>query len=346
MLVGIVALGVLAGAVYERAMRREVLRRFPPAGKMVDVGGRRMQLDCRGTGSPTVVLEAGLDGMGSLSWGTVHDSLAASTRTCARSRAGVMWSEPAPGPFDLRRSMEDLHTALVTAGERPPWVMVGHSIAGPYLLEFTRLYPGEVAGLVLVDPSHPNQMERFEKVTGMPMPSLGAMPRLMSALSWTGLTRLMTRAAQDAGPVQRAINAYAPTSIRDVIAERRAMSRSMALVADMRDLGDRPLIVLTAMAPLPDATLRTLGITREQAAAWRAEWKALHDEEASWSTRGRNELVENASHYIHRDRPTVVIDAVREVTQAARGDPTGVGAGASRDMGSVTPLMGRAEPKR
>jgi len=91
--VGIVALVVLAvggGATYEALARADAARRFPPPGRLVDIGGRRIQLDCRGAGSPVVVFESGLDSLGSLSWAAVHDGVAGFTRACAYSRAGLM----------------------------------------------------------------------------------------------------------------------------------------------------------------------------------------------------------------------------------------------------------------
>ena len=132
---GVVAVAaLLSGASYERAMRERSIRDFPAPGRLVDVGGgRRIQLDCRGDGSPTVVLESGLDTYGSLAWASVHDSIAATTRVCAYSRAGIMWSDPTSGPFDSRALANDLHTALTRAGEKAPWVMVGHSLGGPYV---------------------------------------------------------------------------------------------------------------------------------------------------------------------------------------------------------------------
>ena len=325
-ILALVVLLVATGAIYEQVARRSAMKEFPPPGKMVEVDGRLMQMDCRGSGSPTVVLESGLDGLGSLSWAPVHDSLAALTRTCSCSRAGIMWSEPAPGPFDVAKSMGRLRAALKAAGETPPFVMVGHSIAGPYLMEFTHLYPADVVGLVLVDPSHPDQKARFREATGKSMPEPPAIIDVMAALSWTGLPRILTRPSAGASPIQREINAFAPLSARGVVAEGKAADATVATVKDLHDLGDRPLVVLTAMAPLPDAMLKVAGITREQADKFQAAWKAMHDDEASWSTRGRNELVPDATHYIHQLRPNVVIGAVREVVDSVRaGNPPSPG---------------------
>ena len=105
-LVGLVVLVVAVGAAYEAFARRRAARTYPPPGKLVDIGGRHMQLDCRGAGSPTVVFESGLDVAGSLSWSAVHDSIARTTRACAYSRAGIMWSEPRPTAWTAKSAAE------------------------------------------------------------------------------------------------------------------------------------------------------------------------------------------------------------------------------------------------
>ena len=157
---------VMGGAIFESIARKQAAEKYPAPGKLVDIGDRKIQLDCRGAGSPTVVLESGLDNLGSLSWAKVHDSIAQTTRVCAYSRAGIMWSDPAPGDFDSKRTAQDLHAALTKAGEKTPWVMVGHSLGGPHIMMFTSLFDKEVAGLVFVDASHPDQVERNRKVVG------------------------------------------------------------------------------------------------------------------------------------------------------------------------------------
>src|SRR6478672_9714444 len=84
----LLAVVVASGASVEAVLRHRAARDYPAPGRLVDVGGRRLQIDCRGSGSPTVVLESGLDHLGSLSWVAVHDSIARTTRVCAYSRAG------------------------------------------------------------------------------------------------------------------------------------------------------------------------------------------------------------------------------------------------------------------
>ena len=334
---GIGALFVVAtlvGAATEAVMRGRAARMYPAAGQLVDIGGRRIQLDCRGSESPTVVLESGLDNLGSLSWALVHDSIASTSRTCAYSRAGIMWSDPAPGAFDSKAVAEDLHAALTKAGERGPFVVVGHSLGGPYALNFTGLYPTEVAGLVFVDASHPEQIERLRQATGKSVEAPTGVLSAVAALSWTGVMRLIPDGASPKLPPAtiRAQHAYLSTSLGPTLKELKALPSILAAAGKNRQLADRPLVVLTAMAPLPADVLKTVGMTRDQGDRMQVAWKALHDEEATWSTRSRHELVPDATHYIQLDRPDVVIRAVREVISAVRNgaslsvDQTGPGA--------------------
>ncbi|MDT9597769.1 alpha/beta fold hydrolase [Sphingosinicella rhizophila] len=323
-LLGIVALAVFAvagGTIYEQIARSNARATYKPAGKLVDIGGRKMHLDCRGGGTPTVVLEAGLDSNGSLAWSSVHDELAAISRTCAYDRAGIMWSEPKSTPQDGEAVATDLHKLLAASGEKGPFVMAGHSLGGPYLMNYTRLYGDEVAGLVFVDASHADQFQRF-KAAGLPMPEMSSgLPQLLAATSWSGVLRLlMPSSAQPGFPAEAAAasRAYIGTSFGSAMKEAEALDRIMAQGGKLRALGDRPLVVLTAAKPMPKEIREQIGFTEANAATQARLWKQLHEEEASWSTRSRHEIVPDAGHYIQFDRPDVVIRAVRDVVGQVR----------------------------
>jgi pimeloyl-ACP methyl ester carboxylesterase len=313
----------IAGAAMEAIARGTTKSKFPPPGRLVDVGGRRMQIDCRGQGTPTVVLESGLDFLGSLSWAAVHDSIARTTRVCAYSRAGIMWSDPSPLAFSSERVASDLRKLLDRAGESAPFVMVGHSIGGPYVTQFTKAYGEAVAGLVFVDASHPDQIARVEKATGMSMtPPTGTLS-FGAAMARTGLVRAL---AGDVAPrhapeaTRAASSAFVPTSLASTLRETKAVHATLVSAQSSRALGSRPLVVLTAMAELSAAERESQHMTVSQEAKHRAAWKELQTDEATWSTRARQILVSDATHYIQFDRPDVVIAAVRDVVCAVRAD--------------------------
>jgi pimeloyl-ACP methyl ester carboxylesterase len=113
-----------------------------------------------GSGSPTVILEAAADMM-SADWGWVQPDIATRTRVCAYDRAGMGWSEAGPLPRDARHVAHELHTLLTKANIPRPYVLVGHSAGGLYVRLYAALYPTDVAGLVLVDPGHPDMNTRI-----------------------------------------------------------------------------------------------------------------------------------------------------------------------------------------
>lgn len=319
LLASLAVVALLSGAAYERVMRGRATHEFKVPGRLVDVGhGRRIQIDCRGSGSPTVVLESGLDMFGSLAWAAVHDSIAATSRACAYSRAGIMWSDPSDAPFSSQAVARDLHAALVASGESAPWVMVGHSLGGPYVMTFTKLYDAEVAGVVFVDASHPEQFARFHDVTGQAMTPSARLPRVGAALAWTGIVRLLPQPAAPTtwpGAVRDVTPAFLPTSLRGLARETAAIPTTLVDAGTFRSLGDRPLVVLTAGRGQSSDALKAMGLTHREGERLQRASRALHDDQASWSRRGRQEVVPDASHYIQFDRPDVVTRAVRDVTR-------------------------------
>ncbi len=130
---------------------------YRPEGELVDVEGRRLYLDCRGEGSPTVVLQAGL-GTGAETWAAVLGDLAATTRTCAYDRPGIGRSDPG-STLDHAAATTDLAGALAAAGERPPYVLVGHSLGADMVRVHASEHREDVVGLVLVDGFEPDLFE-------------------------------------------------------------------------------------------------------------------------------------------------------------------------------------------
>ena len=334
-LAGLVAALLLVGAGYEMNGRRTAARDFPPRGRMIDIGGRRIQLDCRGSGSPTVVFESGLGMDGSLGWTAVHDSVARMTRACTYSRAGILWSDPSDGPRHTTDVTADLHATLRAAGESPPLVLVGHSVGGPYVVAYTQRYGGDVAGIVLVDGSHPDQERRLREVTAVTVKQALRPFRIASTLSWTGVVRAASAAApaehHDSVYTTRVKAAYAPTSLAALLKEAEALDSTFAETGAAHQLGDRPLFVLTAGAPSSAKELKAMRMTPAQGSRRLEIWKAMQDEEVAWSTRSQHVVVDDATHYIQFDRPDAVVAAIRSVVDSVRASGSKPPASAHRD---------------
>jgi hypothetical protein len=179
----------------------------------------------------------------------------------------------------------------------------------------------------MVDASHPEQFSRFRDI-GISTENLALKAiKVAAALSWTGVVRV---AAGNARPMPnqpleaaRAQNAWTPRSISGAMIEMNALDTILTEASTARDLGDRPLVVLTAMKPMTADERNALGVSEEQAGRQKELWLAMHQEEARWSTAGRQIVLTDASHYIQFDRPDVVIAAVAEVVAAVRTSGTG-----------------------
>lgn len=127
-----------------------------PPGKLVDLGGHRLHVNCTGKGSPTVVVENGL-GDFSFDWVLVQSRVSTFTRICTYDRAGYAWSDPGPKPRTFSQLNLELRDALLKLGEPAPFVLVGHSYGGPVIRAFATTYPHDVAGMVQVDASFEGQ---------------------------------------------------------------------------------------------------------------------------------------------------------------------------------------------
>ena len=127
---------------------------YEAKGQRIDIGGRKVYLDCRGSGSPTVILDNGL-GSGADAWGFVLPKLADRTRVCAYDRPGIGRSDRRES-HTIGQTIDDLRTALAKAGERPPWILVGHSLGGVYARIFAGKARAEVVGIVMVDAYYPD----------------------------------------------------------------------------------------------------------------------------------------------------------------------------------------------
>jgi pimeloyl-ACP methyl ester carboxylesterase len=321
----LIILATSVGIAYEMWGRRRAAKDFPAPGKLVDIGGRRIQLDCRGTGDPTVVFESGLDVHGSLSWSAVHDDIAKTTRACAYSRAGIMWSDPHSAHQNGKSVAQDLHATLSTAHEQGPFVLVGHSLGGPYIMTYAKYFGEEVAGLVFVDASHPEQVQRHDAVAKLSEPKLVKLrEKVGAALNWAGVVRAATAAEEKPPHVPerafKAIKAYGPTSFGSMLKEEEAIDETLAEAGTFRQLGDRPLFVLTEMAPYSEQALAYWNITAAQAKKYQDISNQMQEEFTAWSSQSQYQMISDSGHYIQFDRPDVVIAAVRSVVDKVRSN--------------------------
>nr|WP_295770073.1 alpha/beta hydrolase [Rhodoferax sp.] len=307
---------------------------YTAPSQLVDIGqGRRMNIYCKGSGSPAVILEAGL-GSDTTSWATVHPLIAAKTKTCAYDRAGLGFSDGSNRPNTVGNSTDDLHALLKAAHVPPPYVLVGHSAGGMNIRVFADRYPDEVVGMVAVDVSHEDQSSRSWAIEAP-----GLQEKWDAGLKdvETCVEHAMKGLVKGSPEYKKCVTDLGPRDPRfsDAIngaqeemamtarwqaafaSERRAVFYASAdeTRATRKNFGSIPIIVLTH-SPYPKGKDET----QELRNARTLLWESMHNEIAAMSTRGINIIVPNTGHYIQFDKPQVVVDAVLQAVHIARDD--------------------------
>jgi pimeloyl-ACP methyl ester carboxylesterase len=241
---------MLIGSIYESAAEAADAKAYPPPGELVDVGGYRLHINCTGTGSPTVVIEAGL-GDWSTGWGFVQPEVAKTTRVCTYDRAGWGWSDAGPLPRDAAQFAKELHTLLQNANIPGPYVMVGHSLGGLGVRVFVHDYASEVAGVVLIDSMTPRQFTQSQMAAQSQTDAQSQPFSLPALLARFGIVRLLARPLRLMPFVPPDENAYMSRFVRTQSAqaltnESQGMPAAGAEASAVKTFGDLPLIVLTA----------------------------------------------------------------------------------------------------
>ena len=292
----------------------------PAAGRLIDVGGRRLHIFCTGPSDstdPTVILEAGASSF-AIDWSLVQPDIARAHRVCSYDRAGSGWSDPRPDVETPARIVADLHALLVAAGEKPPFVMVGASAGGLYVRLFQLEYPSEVVGLVLVDPATEDRLFTMYQQRAVTIASLTA-EQLQSTLPTTAIP-LTSRAPQTGPPFDRLppdlyqlrikidqrLIASMPASVPpDVVRESSEGQRvGLARLLESRERQDNPMRSIPVVV-LTRGQDMTQGIAENHAGL------------ARLSTNSRHEVVSTAGHEIHLFTPSAVIQAIEDVAVAA-----------------------------
>jgi pimeloyl-ACP methyl ester carboxylesterase len=238
------------GSLYQAVAAARDRRNYPPPGSLVDIDGRRMHVQTAGSGPPTVVLETGLGGMSS-AWGWIQPEAAKFSRVVSYDRAGLGWSEADAAPKTAQLAARRLRTILRRSHVSPPYFLVGHSMGGLLIRVFADQHPDEVAGMVLVDASHPDQHLRSSAID-MHMRSgfrlLKAVP-MLARLGYVRLTGFFNAWAEGLPPQQAAEAEAFLASYRHLqttLDESLAWEAVCTEVRSTHGLGDIPLAVVTA----------------------------------------------------------------------------------------------------
>lgn len=303
----------LFGAVYQAIAFRAEVRRSDHPRHLVSAGGFRLNVYCIGQGRPTVILEAGL-GDSLDSWRQVQPAIARFTRVCSYDRAGYGYSDAGPMPRTSNRIARELHAALESAGEKPPYLLVGYSFGGFNVRAFNGKYPNQVASLVLVDSTQEDQYHLLPRA----WTDLGVATRLRAErqLFWApfyidlGIARLELRLTGQVPPPLLLQSKYLKARASEFL--NIQVSADQARMSG--NLEDKPIVVLTA-GKVIDASLKAALSTQDQETYANIWINILQVRLASLSTRGRRIFLPDSSHDIPNDRPDAIVAVVRELSE-------------------------------
>ncbi len=328
---GSLAAIVTAGLVYQGFGRYRDRRRFPPPGRLIAAGHRRLHFYEQGSGSPAVILEAGIAGS-SLGWALVQPKIAEFTRVCSYDRAGLGWSDAGIIPPSVPHMIAELDALLSYAGVPPPYVLVGHSFGGLLVRAYAHHKPEAVAGLVLLDPvslafwadcSDREKMRlklgaRLSR-RGAALARLGVVRLALTALLGGGRAFPKVMARASAGKGRRTLDRLVgeiqklPREVWPLIASHWSNPKCfLAMAAYLESLPANARAALTMPVPshIPIVILSAANST-----------KAELEERDRWAREGkcsRHVRLERSGHWVQLEQPETVVEAVRQLVNSTR----------------------------
>ncbi|HYB61136.1 MAG TPA: alpha/beta hydrolase [Methylomirabilota bacterium] len=297
-------IGLAAGAVYQAVASALDMMRNPAPGKLVDVGGFRLHINCAGQGEPAVIFDSGLAD-DSIAWYKVQPQVAKLTQACSYDRAGLGWSDPSPNPRTSTAMVKELHSLLKAANVHPPYILVGHSLGGMNMRLYAYSYPGEVVGLILVDSSSPGQFRSMPAVQAYNA-SFFRHQRYFQAtmlFGWPRINGWCDKWPPEVREQRKTTECRRQPWITHV-AEYERFGESSREVSKASTLGNLPLIVLSHDTSTPGPVARL--------------WAQMQKDLAQLSTHSTLQVVPGGTHNLQDDHPSVIIDAVKAEVEEAR----------------------------
>ncbi len=328
-----VAAILAAGVLYELVGGALDTRRFPPPGRMIEAGSLRLHLNEQGEGAPLVLLEAGI-AASSLSWTLVQPRIAEFTRVVSYDRAGLGWSDRCRIPRTVPQMVFELSAVLHKANLFPPYVLAGHSFGGLLIRAYAHLKPGEVSGLVFVDPvsfefwANCDSRERRRLQHGVRLSRRGAFlaklgivrAALAALVSGARLfPKLIARASAGQGSklLERLVGEVQklPPAVWPMIRahwSRPKCFEGMAAYLDCLPASAQAILQMPVPSGVPFIVLSASTATEAELAE-RDAW-------VQQSEKARHVRVDNCGHWLPLERPDAVVAAVRELVELARSN--------------------------
>ena len=311
---------VMCGSFYQWYASHEDEASYPAPGKLIEIDGVDLHLDCRGQGEVTLVLEAGL-GMDSTSWSLIHDPLSKHVRVCAYDRVGMGWSEPITRMSLAPDISTRLKRLLDKAEEKGSHILVGMSAGGVIVRQYYKQYPDNVVGLVLVDSSHEQQKNRLPALDR----GFDYLVHICRLLQPIGGVRLSGK-LEEMAPTNMSkewvatwvANQNKSHSCNSIYYAFESFMLEVVDVLPPSSLGNLPLLVLSqGNDPKGDPSN---GYTDEMAREQRRIWDELQIELTQLSSNSTRVIAKQSGHVIQYDQPNLVINSILQFVESLPDD--------------------------
>jgi pimeloyl-ACP methyl ester carboxylesterase len=292
----------------------------------VDVGGHRLHVSCRGSGSPVVLLESGI-AASSLSWAVVQPEIAKFTRVCAYDRAGLAWSDVASCPRTFKQIVDELAAVLAQVAPGGRYVLVGHSFGSFVIRAYAARHPASVAGLVLVDP--PTEWLTMTRQRARLLRGGRQLSRLGALLAHIGVVRAALALLTGGAPAapRRFARIFGPTAARTLerlVGEVRKLPpevhpivqalwcqpKCFSAMADHLRVLEREGTFMGAFSPGPEIPVIVISSGDQS-----AEQIFAHRMLAERSDDGRHVMAARSAHWVQFDEPELVVALVRGLVE-------------------------------
>lgn len=301
---------VVAGFIYEQTSRLVAESKFSPEGEFTEVRDHKLHYVKKGTGSPTVVFDAGA-GDGIFSWSKVQNKVSKYASTISYDRAGIMWSERGNNPKNSKQISTDLHELLIKSKAQKPYIIVAHSLSGLTLRSFISDYNEDILGVVFVDVSHPDQINRFPKETGLFFDKTPAW--LINFANAIGIVRLFfipTYPNTDKNdPINIQLKALGPKSISAAVEVLQSFKSITNEAAKISTFGNIPLTIITGASPERYKYLKNSILEKQ----FNNIWSELQKDLLKLSSDSKQILAKKSGHIVQMEEPEIVIESIYEM---------------------------------
>ena len=304
----LILLNLTAPSLMTFAEAREVFYK----GELIDIGTHRLHIHCTGQGSPTVILDSGIGGL-SLEWSKIQENLVKNNlKVCSYDRAGYGWSDSGPKPRTTARITKELKTLLTQANIPGPYLLVGHSFGGFNIRYFASEYPKLIAGLILLDSSHPQQFEtdEFKTVSSKKLQSTNNISRLRINIIQPVVAKNFPKENKRIARMLMSTN----KSLKTLINELENMETSAIQLAKRSNHKpyEFPVIIITRGKRVwPN---NALGNRKEQ------RWTKLQYDLEKISSNSTHFFAYKSGHAVHLDEPKLITEKILLAIEKSRNN--------------------------